>query len=513
MKKYYLILAFIAYTVTSIGQAGELDLSFNGDGKVTLDLSYDDVGTTVAIQADEKLVVGGVTNNTNADLVVTRLDRYGNPDLSFGNLGITELDFSKPNSTSNELMRDVSIKADGRIILLAEAQVQSESGLMLVRLQANGQLDYTFADSGKVFIDNWYGKNYWTSVVNLPNGKIIVAGRAYGSSTIEGVLVGFNEDGSRDYTFGDSSLVSFSLSGGSVQLNQMLLAGNGDLLLVGSGFAQGEKNFLAARISSKGVFDATFGGNGISIFPFGGSAVANDVHLNADGSMVLAGDVYLNGRYQVALAKVLSDGTLDQNFGTNGKVITPILDDDTFIEAVGVLGDGKILISGTTDGIWNEDIVLARYRTDGSLDNSFSYDGIATKNLVNGYDRAFDALVQPNGRMVIVGYSFENGSNSSVITVSRFLGGQGTVGEEEWDDLNKLVIFPNPASSQISIDLANSEEVYKLELINSVGGIVKKVPKYQSGTAILLDDFISGVYILKVDDFNGQVTTRRLVIR
>lgn len=96
--------------------------------------------------------------------------------------------------------------------------------------------------------------------------------------------------------------------------------------------------------------------------------------------------------------------------------------------------DGKILVAGEAEGIWNRDFALVRYRSDGSLDKSFSIDGISTKNMGSNDYNAEAAAIQANGRLVIVGQAYQNSFSSNVITAGRFLGGQGTIGFEEFEN-------------------------------------------------------------------------------
>ncbi len=509
MKKYIFFTAALLILTQLWAQEGELDLSFNGNGKYLLDLSYDDEATSVYILQDEKILIGGVTQNSDTDMMVVKLDRYGNPDLTFGNLGITEI----VDRDSDERLTDLTVQPDSKIVLLGRYWSGPSSGCLLSRLNANGSLDYTFADSGEVHIDGWYGSSYWNSLVALPNGKIVVAGYAYFQTTgVSGVLMGFNADGSRDYSFGDSSLVKFSLSGSSVNLHKIELDYAGNLLLTGSGYSQGNRNILVARLFPNGTFDQSFGGNGISLIPYGDNADGADLAMYANGKFAVAGTVYINGQYQLALARLNNDGTLDQSFGTNGKVNTPILDGNVAVVSVAILGDGKILVAGSADGIWNKDFALVRYRTDGTLDKSFSYDGIATKNLANGYDDANDASIQPNGRMVIVGTSFGNSSSSSVITAARFLGGTGTIGLDELHSTYTFDLFPNPANDWMGMELMGDNRAFQVQLINQSGKVVYKNVDFNSNERIDVSALAPGLYIMQLQAANLEPVYRKIQI-
>lgn len=507
MKKITILL-FMPLLLLS--QEGELDLSFNGDGKYILDLSFDDEATSVLVQPDEKILIGATVSNSSVHSALIRLDRYGNADLGFGNLGVAEI----PWSDYDPKVQGLALDADQKILALAWAHNQSGEGMLLARFEPNGSPDLSFADSGMVFRGDWYETTYWTSVIVMPDGKIVASGYAYFSGTgVQGLLVGFNPDGSSNLSFGDSGLVKFDLSGGSVQIHKLMLNHNGRILAVGRGYSQGDANFLVAQFNADGSFYSGFGGNGISTVPFGENATAYDGAIQPDGKIVLGGEIYKDSKDQFAVTRLLTDGTFDQSFGTNGKIITPVMNGDAYARSVSVLGDGKILVAGDADGIWNRDFALVRYRSDGSLDNSFSLDGIATKNIGNSDDRARAAAIQPNGRLVIVGRSFDNSFSSNVISAARFLGGEGSIGVDEFDESDfRLSIYPNPASDWIRLKV--DEDIYSIDawLIDQRGSVVMEQASSGREAEFDVSSLSPGLYVLKIEVDGGEAIYRKVMI-
>ncbi len=509
MKKIITLALLFFLPLLLLSQEGEFDLSFNGDGKFILDLSYDDGATCVALQPDNKIVIGGTVNRNDVSSVVIRLDRNGNPDLTFGTLGIADIEFPDFGPS----VQDVAVQGDGKILALSRTYRDSESGIMINRFNKNGSLDLTFGDTGMVYREGWFGSSYWNSILAMPDGKMVVGGYTYFSSTgVSGVLLGYNENGSRNLAFGDSGMVKFNLGGGSAEIEKLILSKSGNILAVGSGFAQGDRNFLVAQFNPDGTFYTPFGGNGIATIPFGNDAAAYAISEQADGKIVLAGDIYLNNDYQFAVARILADGTLDQNFGSNGKVTTPILNGDAKAVAVAILGDGKILAAGQAEGIWNRDFALVRYRSDGSLDKSFNFDGISTKNMGSDDDDAFDAVIQPNGRLVMVGQTFENSFSSNVITAGRFLGGQGTVGFEEFEEVT-FSMFPNPAKEFLQLDFEEFYNSTSLKLLDQQGRVMQVIEGSGYTTTIEFGTISSGLYTLQVTLDNQQTFYRKVLVQ
>src|SRR6185369_1594957 len=105
----------------------------------------------------------------------------------------------------------------------------------------------------------------------------------------------------------------------------------------------------------------------------GDGAVA--IAVQPDGKLVAAGAATINGSSEFAVARYNSNGTLDVNFGTGGKVTTDVGGRFESARAVALQGDGKIVVAGgTVIGLFN-DFALARYNSNGTLDTSFGTGG------------------------------------------------------------------------------------------------------------------------------------------
>ncbi|MEJ2694123.1 MAG: delta-60 repeat domain-containing protein, partial [Candidatus Thiodiazotropha sp.] len=95
-------------------------------------------------------------------------------------------------------------------------------------------------------------------------------------------------------------------------------------------------------------------------------------------------------------------GDLDAGFGTTGHVITS-LGGESYVNALTVQADGKILAAGYTTNGTDTDIALVRYNADGSLDTGFNGYGIVLSPLGLENEYATDIAVQPNGKILVSG--------------------------------------------------------------------------------------------------------------
>lgn len=111
------------------------------------------------------------------------------------------------------------------------------------------------------------------------------------------------------------------------------------------------------------------------------------------------------------------DGTLDTSFGTGGKVVSPINGDER-ANALVIQPDGKIVVAGYTySSVYGNDIACLRYNTNGTLDATFGTNGVATLDLQLGSDdKAMAIDIQSDGKLVVAGYS-DNGSNKDAAVI------------------------------------------------------------------------------------------------
>ena len=172
-------------------------------------------------------------------------------------------------------------------------------------------------------------------------------------------------------------------------------------------------DFALARYTLAGKLDPSFGVDGRVVTDFGPNSYAADVAIQADGKIVVAGGTW-GFPFHSALARYTPDGHLDRSFGVRGKVSTRFGP----ANAVVIQDDGKIIAAGSSGGgecIYQKSFALARYRPDGTLDQSFGIKGTVTTDV--GPCAYVDAVVtQGRGLIVAAGPS---GSPSS-LTVTRY---------------------------------------------------------------------------------------------
>jgi uncharacterized delta-60 repeat protein len=152
--------------------------------------------------------------------------------------------------------------------------------------------------------------------------------------------------------------------------------------------------------AAPGDLDPSFGTNGKVITDFGSNNYVRAIAVQSDGKIVAAGNAQAS-HMQFALARHNPDGTLDESFGTGGKVTTTIGTDDAFAYAVALQSDGRIVAAGYIRSMGNR-FALARYNTNGTLDTSFGTGGIVTTQF-SSIAFAYALAIQPDGKIIAAG--------------------------------------------------------------------------------------------------------------
>ena len=170
----------------------------------------------------------------------------------------------------------------------------------------------------------------------------------------------------------------------------------------------------SARYDSNGNLDPSFGVGGKVATGFGGQGLS--LAGQPDGKLIVAGTIFAGGHDSFAVARYNSDGSLDASFGAGGEVSTSFGPNNNTGYSVTLQADGKIVVAGAAD--FSKDIALVRYNVDGSLDASFGSGGTVTTGVPSGSGEAAKSVtIQPDGKIVIAGYSFVLGSKTDFVLV------------------------------------------------------------------------------------------------
>jgi uncharacterized delta-60 repeat protein len=311
-----------------------------------------------------------------------------------------------------------------RMLVLAAALMVASA---VPSAAAPGQLDPSFGAGGTVVTEFPSSYSGARAVAVQADGRIVAAGFAHTNNSIisDFALTRYDASGALDPTFGTGGRVRTDFGGRFDEALAVAVQPDGRVVVAGNSSDANGSDMAIALYNSDGLLDTSFEGDGMALVDFGSEASARAVALQPDGRIVLAGWVShpVDGGCCVsdfALARLTSVGALDSSFDGDGRVVTDFLpgadNGHDAAQAVGVQADGRIVAAGAgVAGVVSVDFAVARYLADGSLDLTFSDDGLVTTDFVGYFDEIRDLAVDTGGRIVTGGQSCEFPGNSDEV--------------------------------------------------------------------------------------------------
>ena len=419
------------YRHTLASTDGALDETFGVGGKVTTIIgSDDDRATAVAIQTDGKILAGGYAKiGSGTDFALARYNQDGTLDSTFGEAGKLTTHIGTSDSSVDRPYA-IALQEDGKILLGGYSAKGSHSNFALVRYDQNGTLDPTFNDDGKLttpISSGSTGRDYFALAIQA-DGKIVAGGSSLKDGKYDFTLMRYNSDGSPDSTFDDDGHVTTSIGTEEDKLTSLAIQTDGKISkIIAGGYSAIDSinhDFALARYNNDGSLDRSFDHDGKQTTSIGPKDIATSLALQEDGRILLGGYSNLNDVNDFALARYNNDGSLDSSFSDDGMTTTDIGTATDIAYALAVQVDGKILAGGYAYRGTN-DFAVVRYNTDGSLDEQ-NFDGNEQGNgkittLVRDASDVANAIaLQADGKIVLGGASVK--ADNSDFALTRYFG-------------------------------------------------------------------------------------------
>ncbi|MEM7344048.1 MAG: hypothetical protein AAF485_07385 [Chloroflexota bacterium] len=425
---------------TALAQAnnpGDLDVTFGGTGIVTNSLTGTDASYGIAIQADNKLVVTGNSQQNSGPaqgFTVVRYNTDGTLDTTFNQTGVVTTIISHP-----DISLSIAVQPDQKIVVAGGTDGGMYSNIMVVRYTTTGTLDSSFNSTGIVTTPIPNGASGATAIIVQPDGKVIVGGVSGATDDSDFTLVRYTITGTLDTTFNQTGIVTTSIPPQAIDngIASLTLQPDGKIIAVG----ESGNDFAMVRYTITGAVDTSFGGTGI--ITTSALTIGYDVALQSDGKIVASGWQDSSNNRPAAAIRYLPNGSLDTTFGNNGIVISTL---DTGL--IVTQPNNKIVIAGS-DGQYgdNRNFAIIRYHDNGTIDTSFGGTGIITTAITDITDVATALLIQPNGKLVLSGYSNSpsnllSDNQTSDFTVVRYIG-------DDYFNLTKTIDNAAPQAGEV----------------------------------------------------------------
>ena len=399
----------VGYTST-----GALDTDFDTDGKLVTDAGgHDEDASAIAMQSDGKMLVAGYVFDSVSkdDILLARYDSQGRLDATFGTNGVSIINI---NGASFDWANDVAVQPDGKIVVVGG----SGNDLLILRRLADGSADTAFGTNGFTTVSGGANTPYSGYAIALrPSGEIVIAGEITSANGNDVALLQFDSNGALDTTFGTNGVVTTNVSAGSSdRASAIVLQPDGKVVVAGRSFVSSTSDVLLIRYHSDGTLDTTFGTGGIVTTDVNGLDAAFGVAVQPDGKIVVAGETYVGGMHDdILVVRYEASGVHDPTFGSNGIATVDNSNQDELANAVAVQSDGHIVVAGeTSPANGDNDVIMTRFTSAGTLDTSFDSDGVVVTNF-GGDDYAPALALQSDGKIVLVGSTTVGGTDDLLI--------------------------------------------------------------------------------------------------
>ena len=528
----------VATPHSASGADGDLDTSFDSDGKVSSDFGNPftgDFGNDIVIQPDGKIVIGGQTSR------VSDLARYnpdGSLDLTFGGDG--------SSARSGISVLAIALQSDGKIVAAGgDTVIGTGVDFAVARFNADGSLDdgslsdSTPGDSfgpsdGRNTTDFGDNDENAFGVAIQADGKIVLVGhrgRRDSVGDVDFAIARYNSNGSLDDgsptdstpgdAFGTAGKVRTDFAGDEDVARDVVIQPDQKIVVAGSREFQGNPAFAVARYLPDGTPDVSFDGDGRLSTTLTDDSFVNAVALQSNGKIVVAGAIRfgLNGS-NFALARYNPNGSLDNSFGPlgNGRTFVDFaeLGDDQANDLV-LQSDGKIVAAGTKGSFTtnNADFALARFLPNGTLDPSFGTGGMVTTDFGAAAGAGLNGVaLQQNGNIVTVGVTRNNQFNSGDVVLARYVATSLTSGIIQVKSITMNGNIPT-----LTVD-AHTGYTFKLQVAESLSAGFTTVGAAQQGNTGTVLTFAappislpSGFYRILIEPIGFEPALRRAVRR
>lgn len=474
-------------TLSAMSQDGGLDTSFGDYGTVQTDINGEtDLAYSIVQQTDGKLLMAGMTTiqgEAFPSIVRYRLD--GTLDSSFGNNAVAV--FNRPDY-QNEYYSTILNQNDGKILVGGAFYINSTYQYAVHRFLPNGSIDTDFGNNGELII---FPNSRQGNLKLLQDGSFLAGGRITDNGIFHVALKKYLPNGTLDTSFGNNGVVLTSVGSEASSSREIALTHDNKIVVLADSRSNNTASHVLLRYLSNGGLDTSFGNNGIvdltndEGFKYYHIAVYNDGKVAVTSSLF---DGQLE-RYSTLITRYLSNGDLDTSFGNNGN-INP--DGYTLlINKIEVQENQRLLVYGELSDLFEGGgpFFMRRYYTTGHLDTGFQFNTPSYAYFVT------DMLIQQDGKIVCLAHTPWYDGQEDII-MERHL--NNTLSIPEFETQN-AIIYPNPSTGIFIFKHGFHSENEAYQITDITGKIIFYGNLENEKTQLDLSLVQSGVYFLKTN--------------
>ena len=378
--------------------AGTLNTCFGSGGLLRGFITTGGIRNALAsiVDSQDRIYIAGQSDSSGtSDMAVWRFKSDGSPDNTFGGNGLTLIDFGGDESAAG-----IALDSTGRIVIAGN--ILGNTSIGVARLDTNGVLDTTFSGDGKQFVD-LAGANEQAGGVDTVGNDIFVAG-TYQTASSDFLVAKILSGGALDTTFDVDGMKTVTL-GAVDDATGIEAVNSSEIYVVGNRNTAGANDWGIAKLGFNGALAVTFNGTGSLTFDpnsmEGNGATTTDlvkaVKVDSSGRLVMVGTTGDN----LAVARVSSAGVFDVTFAGNGVVTNGLGGPNDVANTLTFTTDGSIIAAGYGDEFGSKDYAARKFTTAGVASTTYGETDFDKTNTLSDY--ATGVVVLSSGKIVLTG--------------------------------------------------------------------------------------------------------------
>jgi len=367
------------------------------------DFGFYEVPQSLEVNQNCEIYVTGTTSKMHdpTDYLFLKFKPDGRLDNSFSDNGHMMFDIDAGIDEGNQVL----LTNDNKIIIGGRSNHGVDIGTVLfdyslAKFNDNGILDKSFGGEGKVITDFGYRDDAINKLIPNDEKTFYAIGRASNGTDDDFAVARYDYDGNLDYSFNNIGRVwiDFGMSDDVAYTAEK--TDEGDIIIGGSSNSGATPKVAFAKIKSDGSLDTSFGDNGLKVWKFSPPGLIYDLDINGN-------DVYASGfidnleTFNILVTKFNLQGIIDKNFGKNGTKIFSEFDSDSISTSIYIINSNQILLAGTIKNTKNEDAALIMIDNKANLDLSFGNKGVYKFNA--GKNEIFTDMKMMNDNLYVIG--------------------------------------------------------------------------------------------------------------
>ncbi|MCS7244272.1 MAG: hypothetical protein RMJ36_06025 [Candidatus Calescibacterium sp.] len=414
-------------SISSFGKNGYISiLGMNSNWDCESDFYFIEQLDYVYFHKNRIYLCGYAYNGYNNDIVLVKLDGFGNIVKEFGKNGKVVIDQIIVGNR-DEIVDYVHFDESGNIYILGQSFSEYNSSFFLLKLNSNGETDKNFGKEGKFVINTNKVKYFFNSLYVDKNQDIYLVGYVEELENRDMVVMKLDQNGKLNGDFSDNGYIKMNF-GSQDSATSVCVDDDGNIFVTGSVYNNIREDYdlIVAKIDRNGGLDKdfgqSFGQKGYIILHniCGGEFGDWGISINATPNKeiyVLANSQDSNKRNQSVVIKMDSNGNLDKNFGTEGVSIIQV-ESGSLPSSMIVDRNGKIYVLGEICNNGYSPLFLVRLNQNGKIDKTFSNNGYFICGNIFGKNSSIDSgriNIASDGKIYVTGLVYNFILSSSIL--------------------------------------------------------------------------------------------------